>query len=192
MKIAVDLDDVLASFIAEFLKWYNPQHNTNWQFDDVVDYHWPNFMHITTEQAIKDAHDFFLTPEFADLPLMPGAKEFVNQLSSDHELYLVTARQHIVEDITRAWANKNFSNNFKEIVFANHYAMDGSKSISKGELCCQLGCEVLIDDDSRHISSVAEKGIKTILIDKPWNQSQELPVGAIRAYNWDDVVQFVN
>ncbi|MBU1092444.1 hypothetical protein KJ836_02125 [Patescibacteria group bacterium] len=192
MKIAVDLDDVLASFIAEFLKWYNPQHGTNWQFKDVVDYHWPNFMHITVEQAIRDVHDFCLTSGYANLPIMPGAQEFIQKLNRYHELYIITARQHVAEEITYDWLDKYFPSIFKKVVFANHYSMDGSPAKSKGELCYQLGCKVLIDDDSRHIRSVAEKGIKTILIDKPWNQSQELPVGAIRAYNWDDVVQFVN
>lgn len=191
MKIAVDLDDVLASFIAEFLKWYNPQHDTNWQFEDVVDYHWPNFMHVTVEQAIQDVHDFFLTAGFANLPLMPGAQEFVEKLSQKHELYIVTARQHVAETTTYNWLEKNFPNVFRGVLFANHYSNDGSPSLTKGELCQRIGCELLIDDDGRHLDTLADYSIKAIIVDKPWNRDHKLPVGVIRVYNWDEVLQAV-
>lgn len=191
MKIAVDLDDVLASFIAEFLKWYNAKNGTDWKFEDVVDYHWPNFMHITVEQAIQDVHDFFLTPEFANLPLMPGARGFILQLSKQHELYLVTARQNIAQKTTYDWLDKNFPNIFQAVLFANHYSNDGSPALTKGELCQRVGCELLIDDDGRHLDSLIDYGIEAILIDKPWNQNTQLSGGVTRAYNWDEALQTV-
>jgi len=191
MKIAIDLDDVLCSFIAEFLKWYNPQHQTDWQFEDVVDYHWPNFMHITVEQAIQDVHDFFLTDKFANLPVMPGAKEFIEKLAQEHELYIVTARQYIAEATTYTWLEQNFPSVFRGVLFANHYSMDGSPALTKGELCRQVGCELIIDDDGRHLDSLTKHGIKAVIIDKPWNQGHKLPVGATRVYNWDEALQAV-
>ncbi|MFH0912246.1 MAG: hypothetical protein V1807_01140 [Patescibacteria group bacterium] len=191
MKIAVDLDDVLCSFIAEFLKWYNPQHGTNWCFEDVVDYHWPNFMKITVEQAVRDVHDFFLTPEFANLPLIPGAQEFIQELACGHELYIVTARQHVAEAITHTYLEKNFPGVFRGVLFANHYSMDGSPALTKGELCEQAGCEVIIDDDARHADVLMAHNIKMVLIDKPWNRNDQLPTGVIRAYNWEDATQAV-
>lgn len=191
MKIAVDLDDVLASFIAEFLKWYNPQYGTNWEFSDVVDYHWPNFMHITVEQAIKDVHAFFLSEEFANLPLMPGAKEWISQLATEHELYIVTARQNAAKETTHNWLDENFPDVFCEVLFANHYSADGSPAFTKGELCQQVGCELLIDDDGRHIDSLLQVGIKVVLMDKPWNKNDQLPAGVTRAYNWEDATRAI-
>ncbi|MFH1088754.1 MAG: hypothetical protein V1719_02835 [Patescibacteria group bacterium] len=187
MKIAVDLDDVLASFIAEFLKWYNPQHNTNWQFEDVVDYHWPNFMHITVEQAIQDVHSFCLTAGFANLPVMSGAQEFVNKLAKEHELYIVTARQHVIEEITHNWLDKNFPGIFRGVLFANHYSMDGSSPRTKGGLCKQAGCELIIDDDDRHLDALLAHNIKVVIMDKPWNKSSILPANVLRAYSWGDI-----
>ncbi|HCR41835.1 TPA: hypothetical protein DIV45_00450 [Patescibacteria group bacterium] len=191
MKIAVDLDDMLCSFIAEFLKWYNPQHGANWQFEDVVDYHWSNFMHITAEQAIQDVHDFFLTSGFANLPVMPGAQEFIRKLAKEHELYIVTARQHVAEATTYTWLEQNFSGVFRGVLFANHYSADGSPSLTKGELCQQVGCELIIDDDGRHLGSLLAHNIKAVLIDKPWNKNDILPAEVIRAYNWDDALRAI-
>jgi len=191
MKIAVDLDDVLCSFIAEFLKWYNLQHNTNWQFKDVVDYHWPNFMHTTLEQAIEDVHKFHISQGFADLPLIPGAKEWVDQLVAKHELYLVTSRQNATKEITYTWLDRNFPGVFRKVMFANHYSADGSPALTKGELCKEIGCELIVDDDDRHIGSLLTHDIKVVLIDKPWNRNDELPEGVIRAYNWEGVTQAI-
>lgn len=192
MKIAVDLDDVLCSFIAEFLKWYNPQHNTNWEFSDVVDYHWPNFMHTTVDQAIKDVHEFFLSEGFANLPLIPGAAEFVRQLANQNELYIITARQYVAEAITYTYLEKNFPGVFRGVLFANHYSMDGSPARTKGELCEQAGCELIIDDDGRHTGALLAHNIKMVLMDKPWNKNDQLPAGVVRAYNWEDVLSAIN
>jgi len=192
MKIAVDLDDVLSSFIAEFLRWYNPQYGTNWQFEDVVDYHWPNFMNITTEQAISDVHRFFATSEFANLPLIPGATEFVQQLASQHELYIITARQRVAEAITYTYLEKSFPGVFRDVLFANHYSIDGSPARTKGELCEQAGCELIIDDDARHAGALLAHNVKMVLMDKPWNKNDQLPTGVIRAYNWEDVLSAIN
>ena len=191
MRIAVDLDDVLSSFIAEFLKWYNPQHGTNWQFKDVVDYHWPNFMHITVEQAIEDVHKFFISQGYNDLPLMPGAKEWVDQLAAKHELYLVTSRQNVAKETTYNWLDRNFPGVFRKVMFANHYSADGSPARTKGELCKEIGCELIVEDDSRHIDALLAHNIKVVLIDKPWNRNDRLPAGVIRAYNWEDATQAI-
>lgn len=191
MKIAVDLDDVLCSFIAEFLKWYNPQHGTNWQFDDVVSYHWPNFMHIIVEQAIADVHRFHVSKGFTELPLMPGAQKFISKLASQHELYIVTSRQNAARDVTYDWLERNFPGVFKEVLFANHYSADGSPALTKGELCQQVGCELIIDDDGRHLDPLLAHNIKVVLIDKPWNKNDQLPAEVIRAYNWDDATRAI-
>lgn len=191
MRIAIDLDDVLSSFIAEFLRWYNTKYGTSWQFEDFADYHWSNWMNITREQAIKAVHNFFLTPEFANLPVIPGAQEFIRRLANQHELHIVTSRQYVAETITYAWLEKNFPGVFRGVLFANHYSMDGSPALTKGELCEQASCELIIDDDSRHIGALVEHHIKMVLIDKPWNKNDQLPAGVIRVYNWEDATQAV-
>jgi len=191
MRIAVDLDDVLCNFIAEFLKWYNPQHGTNWQFEDVISYHWPNFMHITAEQAIADVHKFHISQGFANLPVMPGAQEFISRLALKHELSIVTSRQNAAKEATYNWLDRNFPGVFRQVLFANHYSADGSPARTKGELCQEIGCELIVDDDGRHLDSLLAHNIKAVIMDKPWNKNDQLPAGVIRAYNWEEAVQAV-
>jgi uncharacterized protein len=191
IKIAIDLDDTLSSLIAEFIKWHNREYNTIWEYADATDYHWEVWMGTTEEYAVRTIHKFFETPEFANLPVLSGAKDWINSLKDNYDLYIVTARQSLVEDITREWINKNFPNTFQDIVLGNHYALDGTRGPSKGELCEKLGCKVLVDDNIYHIDSLLKRGIKTIILDRPWNRSIKLSPGVIRAHTWEEATQAV-
>lgn len=190
-KIAIDIDDTLSSFIAEFLKWYNIKLGTSYDFNDFKDYYWPNWMDVTEKEAVKSVHDFFETEEFKNLPVLDGAKEWVEQMSEKYELYIVTARQTIVERITRDWLDKNFADKFKEVVFGNHYALNGVRGPGKGELCEKLGCEVLIDDNFYHLESLEKHGIKAVLLDRPWNKEIKDSEYVKRAYNWDEASKYL-
>lgn len=192
MKIAVDIDEVLGEFVSEFLKWYNHEYGTRWTFNDVTDYHWPNFLGKTTEQTVNDAHRFFKTDRFRNLPLVSGAKAGVAELARHHQLYVVTGRQNVVQEITREWLDRNFPDIFKEVEFTNNYPQDSSLTLAKGEMCKRLGCEVLIDDDTRHIESLMKYGVKLIVLYKPWNKYHRLPDSVIRVDGWREIVEAVS
>lgn len=110
------------------------------------------------------------------------------------ELVIVTSRQFIIADETRKWIARHFPEDmFKEIVFGNHWGLEGRK-ISKAELCKRVGASILIDDSLTYAADVSESGIKCLLFDLDgkynWNKSDdELPVGVTRVYNWHEVVE---
>jgi len=191
MKIAVDIDEVLGEFISEFLKWYNHEHGSSWMWDDVTDYHWPTFMGNTTKEAVDDVHRFFETDKFRNLPLVVGAREGIAELLKGHELYAVTGRQNVVREITSDWLDRNFPNTFQGVEFTNTYPKDGSSTLTKGEVCERLGCEVLIDDDTRHVESLMKHGVRLIVMNKPWNGYHRLPASVLRADDWGEIVQAV-
>jgi uncharacterized HAD superfamily protein len=191
MKIAVDLDEVLAEEIREFLKWYNLQYGTEWTFDDAMDSHWPIFLGNTLEEAVDDIHRFFETESYQNLPVVAGAQEGIAELIKDHELYVVTGRQNVVQKITYDWLDRNFPNSFKVVEFTNSYSKDGSPTLTKGEVCERLGCEVLIDDDTRHVESLMKHGVRLIVMNKPWNGYHRLPASVLRADNWGEIVEAV-
>lgn len=191
MKIAIDLDEVLGEFVQEFLKWYNRCYGTNWTFNDVVDYHWPNFMHTSVGQIIDDAHRFFATEEFVNLPLVSGARAGVLELAKTHRLCVVTGRPFVVRNITRQWLDCNFPGVFETVEFTNNYAKDMVPVCSKGELCRKLQCDVLIDDDIRHVGSLLQHGVRPVILNKPWNICHPLPAAVARADSWPEIVQAV-
>ncbi|OGB74314.1 hypothetical protein A2V68_00965 [candidate division Kazan bacterium RBG_13_50_9] len=192
MRIAVDLDEVLGEFIGEFLKLYNRKHGTDWSFNDVINYHWPAFMGKTTEELVDEVYKFFETDSFRNLPVVEGAKEGIAELAKNHELCVVTGRQNVIEGATHKWLDHNFPGVFKAVEFTNNYPKGNSPTLSKGEVCKRLGCEVLIDDDSRHVETLMTHGVRVILFNKPWNSYHRLPSSVRRANNWSEIIEAVN
>ena len=47
----------------------------------------------------------------------------------------------------------------------------------------------LIEDAAEHANDCAEKGIKVILINRPWNLNERVHPNVKRAENWEEVLK---
>jgi uncharacterized HAD superfamily protein len=47
---------------------------------------------------------------------------------------------------------------------------------------------IMIDDNLPTVIECAEKGIKALLLDHPWNQTESLPTDVTRVFSWDEIV----
>jgi hypothetical protein len=114
---------------------------------------------------------FFESSYFREqLSPIPRAYENLVKLKDSYELHIVTARQHAVEDLTRAWINRYYPNIFADIHFGNHYSRSG-KSRSKAQMCKEIGAVMLIDDSLSYATQVSREGIQVLLFgDYAWNQ----------------------
>ena len=76
-------------------------------------------------------------------------------------------------------------NLFKSIEFTNLY---WSTYRPKGDVCRQLGVDILIDDYLEHALAAAECGIEVLLFgDYPWNRADGLPICVRRVRDWSHV-----
>lgn len=144
-------------------------------------------------------HSFFKTSHFLNMEPIRGAKQGIQALRSrGHCLSIVTSRQLIIEEETRAWLDKHFgAETFDSIHFGNHWGVKGRK-ISKADLCESVNAHVLIDDSTQYASNVASVGIEAILFDLDgqyaWNTEHvEKDNDKItRVTDWDGVVQLID
>jgi len=67
----------------------------------------------------------------------------------------------------------------------------GLNANKKSDLCLKLGVEVLVDDCLEFAEECADKGIKVLLLDSPWNQTDSLPKNVKRMKNWDEIVAHI-
>lgn len=81
---------------------------------------------------------------------------------------VVTSRQHVIRQPTLQWLDTYFPGTFVDVHFGNHYALSGP-SMSKSEICKQVGAQVLIDDNPRYALECAQAGIQVLLFD--WDGS---------------------
>lgn len=194
MKIAVDLDEVLGDFIGTFLRWYNHNgYQPKLTREDIVKYHFKDLIGMPEGEELKMMYQFFDDGEIMNIQPMAGAQEGVAQLlTQGHELYLVSGRQSRLQRETEQWAEKYFPNTFKGVYLANQHSLDGGAVLDKGEMCKELGCEVLIDDGSQHVEPVMAAGIRIIILNQAWNNYHQLPASVLRADNWPEIVAAVN
>lgn len=190
MKIAIDLDGVLGDVARSFLNWYNQEHKTKWTFEDMVDCSFATSMSITPEEERQAVRSFWKSDGFKQMSVIEGASTAIEKLIKQHELYVVTARSEEIGEVTRAWINKYFPDKFAKIVLTNQYMMHDSGQ-EKGDICRELGCEILIDDSTINMESGWKNNLKLIIFDRPWNSYHKLPDSVVRVKNWDEVIKAV-
>ena len=173
-KIGIDVDEVLAEFVSNFIAYYNNKTGQNLKFDDINSY---DFFEYN-----KDAHEIF--EELVQLQLggfyktfnkFEGADTYTKQLKDDgHELLIITSR--IGAKGTLEWLVDN------DITFDDVFLIKKKKHIYK-----LLALDYVIEDCPTHIESSVNLGIKTLVFDKPWNKDIKDSELITRVYSWKDI-----
>jgi 5'(3')-deoxyribonucleotidase/uncharacterized protein with PQ loop repeat len=177
LRVAVDMDEVIADAFGKMLRAYNERTGRN----------------ITKEQIASEGIEImfapeFLTPElkialdelphdrsfFGDLELMEGAQESLRELSKDFEIFIASAAMDVPSsfDAKYQWLKQYFP-----FIPQSHYIFCGDKSI--------LNADFLIDDRPRHFAHFRGTGI---LFTAPHNVNRP---AKLRANNWADVVRIL-
>lgn len=190
--IWVDLDEVLAEFVDYALKHHD--YKISWKTvkrDDIVNY----YIHRMVEYDLdaKQAMERFRTAMLEDkdkLEVLPvtWAIEWLKKLKDKgYILKIVTARvSDLFWEYTQKWIDKHYPNIFEEIVFANHSLAKEDKS--KSELCKEHWIFHMIEDNPDYALDLAENGILTYLLEKPWNKlRKETHENLIKVKTWEEI-----
>ncbi|KAH7655311.1 5'(3')-deoxyribonucleotidase protein [Dioscorea alata] len=173
--VAVDVDEVLGSFLPAVNKFIADRYSLNHSLEDYFVYEFYKIWNCSPTEADIRVHEFFETSYFKmGIHPIPGAKSILQSLSLFCNLYVVTSRQNAIKDQTLEWIEKHYPGLFQEVHFGNYFALDG-QSRPKSEICRSLGAQVLIDDNPRFALECAEAGTKVLLFDYdnsyPWCKS---------------------
>lgn len=106
------------------------------------------------------------------VPIVPGSKDGVHYLlGASKKISIVTARSDKESwkvERTKEWVNTHFPEiGSSHIAFVNHFYSDARP---KSHACNELGITLMIDDSIENAYDLAEEGIVTILLEKPWNK----------------------
>jgi 5'(3')-deoxyribonucleotidase/uncharacterized protein with PQ loop repeat len=172
LRIAVDMDEVIADSFSKQLKCYNqrtgaklsPELVSSKGLESLISPdRWDVFAGIPHEDGF-----------FADLELIEGSREALLQLSQDHDVYIASAAMEVPYsfDAKYRWLQKNFP-----FIPSSRIVFCGDKNIIKAD--------VLVDDRSRHFKQFRGTGI---LFSAPHNVGETAP---LRANNWSDVLRIL-
>jgi len=188
MKIAVDLDDVLGQTMPAIIEFHNKTYGTNFRIHDVKTYDLWDIWGGSKEEAIEKIAAFHTSPYGENIKPVSGALDGCVSLKKNNELFVITSRRNEFIPETERWIERCFPNMFAGIYFTNHFGQDAAK-ITKGEICDNLGIDVMIEDSLKFAIGCIAPDRKVFLFDQPWNQSDGLPEGITRVHSWKDIVE---
>jgi 5'(3')-deoxyribonucleotidase len=152
MRVAVDLDDVLADLISCVISVHAEMNGVRLQREQVVD--WDVF-----PPAVHDA--VRAKGWYGRLQPLPGAAAFMAWLRERHDPHIVTYRSEAARAITTQWLEQHLAGLYKELHLA------GGPKLA---VCLELDVDLIIDDSPRHLPAVCSAmRIPGILIDSPMN-----------------------
>lgn len=189
--IAIDIDEVLASFIDLFLQYHNSSFQTNVSRSQVVTFALHEVFETTVETMQLRMEQFGHQGNHLKIEPILGAVEAIEHLfKQGFKLHLITARPELIKKETKIWVNQFFPNKFTKIHHAyNKYLAPSHQKNRKWQICQQLKAKYMIDDLIENARECAENGIKVLLMDAPWNQAEKLPPNIKRVKDWKEILK---
>lgn len=175
--VAVDVDEVLCSYVAGFRKFLQRERP-----DGPLD----------QESVFQEAHSqnspwrlqFAISGGLDELDAVPGASEAVSRLrAAGVRLEAVTTRPPVMRESTESLLLKLFPPNSFAAV---HHVSPGDK----GRTCNAIGALVLVDDQLGNILDAASCGVTAVLFDLDGHHRDDSS-GAPRFETWAGVCNFI-
>lgn len=167
-RIAIDMDEVLADTLAQFLAEYNREFGEN---ITKADLHQRKLAEIIPADRRARLRHYALSPGFFhNIPLMPDSGEVFAELRERYEVFIATAAMEFPSSFNEKfdWIKAHFPD-FPD----SHIVFCGDKSV--------IATDFLIDDSPRHFDRFAGQGF---LFTAPHNRAEtRYP----RLNDWADV-----
>jgi 5'-nucleotidase len=172
LRIAVDMDEVIADAFTKHLNHYNRSAGVNLTPELVTERGLGALIPVERREefrAIPHSDGFF-----ADIEVIPGSREALLELSRKHDIYITSAAMEVPSSFADkfAWLEVHFP-----FIPPSRIVFCGDKGI--------INADVLIDDRSRHFKDFRGTGI---LFTAPHNAAE---TGHLRANNWNDVLEIL-
>lgn len=175
MLIGVDIDNVVAEFEAAFRAWINRHAGLSLRRRDITRYRFAECCSLSHEEVAALFRGFVEAGHLRRLSLIPHARAALGELSQEAEVCLVTSRPSeagIVAD-TRHWLSRKGLSQAR-LIFAER----------KWEVAGGFG--LFIEDSPEQARGLAERGVRVLLLDYPWNRTVAHP-NIRRIGSWREV-----
>ena len=155
LRIAIDMDEVMADAVAEHLRRYNMAFGTRLTIDDLHGRHLEEYVppeHRLAAEAMLDS------TFFEQLAVLPDCQDVIRELSVRHEVFIVTAAMDVPcsFDAKYHWLGRHFP-----FIPSSNIVFCGDKGV--------IDADYLIDDRARHFLSF--KG-RPLLFSAPHNAGE--------------------
>lgn len=196
-KIAIDIDDVVSMTSEAVRVWANEATGAALVTEDyyITDGGYWNYY-----EAVWEHHGIGHKLNFGDflnvmdrtqahISAASDARRVISKLKKDYDVVFITARQPSHKYTTRQWLDEYIDASIPLYLSANPFANEAAQS--KGELCAELGVNILIDDNVENCRSALQYGVEVVLFGNyGWNA--EAPANVTRCISWRDVEEYLD
>jgi 5'(3')-deoxyribonucleotidase/uncharacterized protein with PQ loop repeat len=168
LRIAIDMDETIADSLKEHIRRYNAEFAEMISTDHLYGKHLEELVPCDRREAVRHA---VRDESFFDcLDVIDGAKQVIEELVHEHQVFIVSAAMEIPESLSakHRWLRKHFP-----FVPDSNVVFCGNKGI--------IDADYLIDDEARHFVNFPGTGI---LFSAPHNLSE---TEHRRVANWREV-----
>lgn len=152
LRIAIDMDEVMADALAEHVRRYNAAFGARLTIDDLHGRHLEEGIPPEHRSAAEDMLDATF---FEQLAVLPDCQDVIRELTVRHDVFIVTAAMDVPcsFDAKYRWLQRHFP-----FIAPSRIVFCGDKGV--------IDADYLIDDRARHFLSF--KG-KPLLFSAPHN-----------------------
>ena len=146
IRIAVDMDEVIADTYGAMLNWLIDRHGPRWSVEALHGRQIFDVLELKVADALRAAmHDGAF---FADLPVIDGSQTALSAIAARYELFITSAAMEFPNSLGPKflWLRRHFS-----FVDPLNIVFCGDKSI--------IAADCLIDDNARHFERFGGQGI---------------------------------
>jgi len=184
-RLCVDIDNVLAKTddVMRRVICDVTRGRVNLLYEDVVQFKYQNCsdckgQHIV-EAEWRVVHDqFSIRENLMGIAPVSEAVQCLNQLSSTFAIHIVTSRLPKARSATIDWLEHHFAG----LQYGLHFVSHGEKHL----VVCDAAAAV--EDDYDQAVAFAERGVRTFLVEHPWNRAGQLRERMMRCHRWADIM----
>lgn len=169
MIIGIDIDGVIANSETDYRKTINRLFNLNLKQKDIIFYKYEECAGLTEEQMCLFFKTFYREGGWLKIKPIRGAKKFLDKLKKEkHRIIIVTSRprEHIKKE-TCQWLKKH-KMPYAELIFLENHKSKHQAALIRGHKF-----DYFIEDYYENALDFAQKGVKVLLVDYPWNRQEK-------------------
>ncbi len=193
MLIGHDVDEMLLQFLPSFLRWHNLEYGSCLEMEDMDDFDMSNRLDCNREECARRIFEFYDHPMMENLIPVPGAVDALSYLGLKHENIAITSRTKSLREITQRSIDKYFYDSIKGLYLTGEWIGNGGKT--KGEVCLDLGVDVLVDDRPKYCHEAVDVGIDAILFNYKgkygYGEPYAVREGLYHAQDFDEVIGII-
>ncbi len=189
MRIGVDIDGVLTDekrYVIDYGTKFFIENNISYIIRDDK-FYGQEIFGVTNEQYKKFLNDYIFYYS-TNVSIRPFAKEIIEKLKQEHEIYIITARdfttyeneyQIKMQEIVKKWLYDN-GILYDEIIFSKN----------KDIICEKKEIDIMIEDSPENIISIS-KNIPVLCYAQSYNRNINNK-NVYKCYSWYDIYKKIN